>query len=176
MGAAAGAEGPSRESQRVLGAPWPRRHQPLLGHQHPQGLCGRLWRQSVISAHWIIQTRQGNAYIFFTFMYCLNLFNPVLALWTDVDSCFVLCPGPVRHLSCPDRHHGGLQGGSAWVPRWPPVSVFLESLLPLRHRQVSTALVSPPHLVSVSFFTMVSLFMSVSLFSCLQREVLACWE
>lgn len=61
VGAAAGAEGPSRKSQHVLGAPWSCHHQPLLGHQHPQGVCGRLWRQSVISTCRIFQSRQGSA-------------------------------------------------------------------------------------------------------------------
>lgn len=66
-----------------------------------------------------------------------------------IISC--LCPGSIRHLSCSDRHHGGLQGGAAWVPRWPPVSVFLDSLLPVRHREVSSTRCLRAHFVDLSF-------------------------
>lgn len=62
VGAAAGAEGPSRKSQRVLGAPWSDCHQPLLGHQRPPCLCGRLWRQSVLSPCRLFQSRQGSGW------------------------------------------------------------------------------------------------------------------
>lgn len=130
MGAAAGAEGPSRKSQHVLGAPWPRGHQPLLGHQHPPSVCGRLRRQSVMSTCGIFQSGQGSAP-----PPPMPGVKKPLRVW--IIAC--LCPGPVRHLPCSDRHHGGLQGGSAWLPRWPPVSVVLEPLLPLRHGEVSPA-------------------------------------
>lgn len=145
MGAAAGAEGPSRKSQHVLGAPWSRGHQPLLGHQHPPSVCGRLCRQSVISTCRIFQRRQGKA--------CTPVCEKPVNVWIHA----FLCPGPIRHLSCSDRHHGGLQGGSAWLPRWPPVSVFPESLLPLRHREVSTT-------DCFQALTLISLFMSVLVF------------
>lgn len=140
LGAAAGAEGPPRESQCVLGAPWSRHHQPLLGHQHPQSVCGWLWWQGVISACRIFQTKQGN--------HCMTSDKRPLGTISVLIQCLrcgqmwiiaCLCPGSIRHLSCSDRHHGGLQSGSAWVPRWPPVSVFLESLLPMRHGEVRTA-------------------------------------
>lgn len=132
MGTASGAEGPPRKSQHVLGAPWSPGHQPLLGHQHPPSVCGRLWRQSVMSTCRIFQSRQGSA--------CTPGVKKPMNVQI-LDNCiFVwLCPGPIRYLPCSDRHHGGLQGGSDWLPRWPPVSVFLESLLPLRHREVSPA-------------------------------------
>lgn len=49
VGAAAGAAGPTRESQRVLGAPGPGHHCPLLGHQRAQGFCRRLGGQGHLS-------------------------------------------------------------------------------------------------------------------------------
>lgn len=45
----------------------------------------------------------------------------------------------VCHLSHSDRHHRGLQGGSAGLPRQPPAGVLPEPLLPLRHREVSSS-------------------------------------
>lgn len=59
VGAAAGAAGPSRESQCVLGAPRSGHHRPLLGHQHTQSVCGGLGRQGVLSPGRILQTGQG---------------------------------------------------------------------------------------------------------------------
>lgn len=154
MGAAAGAEGPSGKSQHVLGAPWSRGHQPLLGHQRPPSVCGRLWRQSVFSTCGIFQSRQGSA--------CTSgVKKPVSVQILDNCLFVCLCPGPIRHLPCSDRHHGGLQGGSAWLPRWPPVSVFLESLLPLRHREVSPTERLQAHFVKAA---MISLFTSVFVF------------
>lgn len=106
LGAAAGAEGPPRESQRVLGAPRAGGHQPLLGHQQPQSVCGRLWWQGVTSACGIFQTGQGNHHMARD-RRPLRVQPPppcTESMW--ILSC--LCPGSIRHLSCSDRHHGGL--------------------------------------------------------------------
>lgn len=51
--------------------------------------------------------------------------------------CVLAAGVSVCHLSDSDRHHCGLQGGSAWLSRWPPVGVFPEPLLPLWHWKVS---------------------------------------
>lgn len=60
VGAAAGAAGPSRESQCLLGAPRSGHHCPLLGHEHTQGFCRWLRRQGVLSPCRILQTGQGS--------------------------------------------------------------------------------------------------------------------
>lgn len=59
VGAAAGAAGPTREGQRVLGAPGPGHHCPLLGHQHNQGFCRRLDGQGHLPPSRILETGQG---------------------------------------------------------------------------------------------------------------------
>lgn len=51
-----------------------------------------------------------------------------------------LCLGvSICYFSCSNRHHCGLQGGSARVPRWSPDGVFSEPLLPVWHGEVRTS-------------------------------------
>lgn len=60
VGAAAGAERTSRESQCVLGAPRSGRHCSLLGHQRTQSFCRWLGWQGDLSPCRILQTGQGS--------------------------------------------------------------------------------------------------------------------
>lgn len=71
VGVADGAAGPSRESQCVLGAPWPCNHRPLLGQQHPQSFCWWLGWQSVLSSRRILQTGQGTNSVCVSHIYYL---------------------------------------------------------------------------------------------------------